>query len=112
MRPTWGRSADYLALMDGTVITPYDMTCAIEHLPGMQRYQIVQHALDRVEVLVQPGEGYGPQVPRAIRAALRPVLRGLDVEVRLVEAMQLEPSGKFRIVRSALRRAGSPPADG
>ena len=34
MRPTWGRSADYLALVDGTVITPYDMTCAIEHLPA------------------------------------------------------------------------------
>ena len=58
MRPTWGRSVDYLALADGTVITPYDMTCAIEHLPGMLRYQIVQRAIDRVEVLVLPGEGF------------------------------------------------------
>lgn len=112
MRPTWGRSADYLALVDGSVITPYDMTCAIEHLPGMQRYQIVQHAVDRVEVLVLPGDGYSPEVARAIRAALRPVLRGLDVQVRLVEEMQHEPSGKFRIVRSALSGTGSPPADG
>ena len=71
MRPTWGGSADYLALVDGTVITPYDMTCAIEHLPGMQRYQIVQRSIDRVEVLVLPGVGITPDLPGAIRTAPR-----------------------------------------
>ena len=112
MRPTWGRSADYLALVDGTVITPYDMTCAIEHLPGMQRYQIVQRSIDRVEVLVLPGVGITPDLPGAIRTALRPVLHGLEPEVRLVDEMPPEPSGKFRIVRSELHGAASPSAHG
>jgi phenylacetate-CoA ligase len=112
MRPTWGRSVDYFALADGTVITPYDMTCAIEHLPGMLRYQIVQRTIDRVEVLVLPGEGYSPAVPDGIRTALRPVLRGLDAEVRLVDEMRAEPSGKFRIVRSDLAHPARTAADG
>lgn len=112
MRPTWGRSVDYLALADGTVVTPYDMTCAIEHLPGMLRYQIVQRAIDRVEVLVLPGEDFSPAVPDGIRVALRPVLRGLDAEVRLVDEMRAEPSGKFRIVRSDLAHPARGPVDG
>ena len=112
MRPTWGRSVDYLALVDGTVITPYDLTCAIEHLPGMLRYQIVQRAIDRIEVLVLPGDGFSPATPGEIRTALRPVLHGLEAEVRLVEDLPPEPSGKFRIVRSELHEAASQPAHG
>ena len=112
MRPSWGRSVDYLALADGSVVTPYDMTCAIEHLPGMLRYQIVQRAIDRIEVLVLPDAGFSPEVPEAIRGALRPVLRGLDAQVRLVEELRHEPSGKFRIVRSELAQRATAPADG
>jgi phenylacetate-CoA ligase len=112
MRPTWGRSADYLALVDGTVITPYDMTCAIEHLPGLLRYQIIQWAIDRVEVRVLPGDGFTATVADQIRAALRPVLHGLEAEVRIVDEMTHEPSGKFRIVRSELHEPESAPVHG
>ena len=110
MRPTWGRSVDYFALADGAAITPYDLTCAIENLPGMLRYQIVQRALDRVEVLVLPGPGFTDAVRRRDQAALRPALHGLAAEVRVVAEMRHEPSGKFRIVRSELRRPGAQPA--
>ena len=111
MRPTWGRSVDYFVLTDGTSITPYDLTCAIEHLPGMARYQIVQRARDRVEVLVQPGPRFDPTVSAAIQAALRPVLRGLSPEIRVVDRLEHEPSGKFRIVRSELGVRAMLPAD-
>lgn len=112
MRPSWGRSVDYLALADGTIIAPYDMTCAIEPLPGLLRYQIVQRAIDRVEVLVLPGEDFSPAVPEGIRTALRPILRGLNAEVRLVDELRLEPSGKFRIVRSELGHPARASVDG
>jgi hypothetical protein len=51
-------------------------------------------------------------VPDGIRTALRPVLRGLDAEVRLVDEMRAEPSGKFRIVRSDLAHPARTAADG
>ena len=102
MRPTLGRCVDYFVLADGTTITPYDLTCAIEHLPGLARYQIIQRSSTLVEVLVQPGHGYEPSVGTAIRSALQAVLHGLIPEVRLVDRLAPEPSGKFRIVRSEL----------
>lgn len=108
MRPASGRSVDYFRLPDGTTITPYDMTCAIEHVPGLRRFQIVQRALDRIEVRILPGPDFGAAGPPAVRAALRPVLHGLEAEVRLVDDFAPEPSGKFRVVRSELATA---PAD-
>jgi hypothetical protein len=39
----------------------------------MLRYQIVQRAIDRIEVLVLPGDGFSPATPGEIRTALRPV---------------------------------------
>ena len=111
MRPTWGRNVDYFVLAGGVPITPYDLTCAIEHLPGMARYQIVQQARDRIEVLVQPGPGYQPGLAAAIQAALRPVLRGLTPSVRVVDRLEHERSGKFRIVRSELADRVVLPAD-
>lgn len=102
MRPTLGRCVDYFVLTDGTTITPYDLTCAIEHLRGLARYQIIQRSSTLVEVLVQPGHGYEPSVGTAIRSALQAVLHGLIPEVRLVDRLAPEPSGKFRIVRSEL----------
>ena len=83
MRPTWGRCADYFVLANGTTVTPYDLTCAIEHLPGLARYQIVQRSPSRVEVLVEPGAGFSSRrCGTAIQSALRSVLHGLTPQVR------------------------------
>lgn len=112
MRPTRGRCADYFVLADGTTITPYDLTCAIEHLPGLARYQIVQRSRSRVEVLVEPGAGFEPSVGTAIQSALISVLHGLTPEVSVVDRLQHEPSGKFRIVRSDLGTGAAPTTDG
>ena len=112
MRPTLGRCVDYFVLADGVTITPYDLTCAIEHLPGLARYQIIQRSHSRVEVLVEPGAGFEPSVGSAIQSALRSVLHGLTPEVSMVDRLQHEPSGKFRIVRSDLGAGAAPAIDG
>ena len=112
MRPTLGRCVDYFVLADGVTITPYDLTCAIEHLPGLARYQIIQRSRSRVEVLVEPGAGFEPSVGSAIQSALRSVLHGLTPEVSVVDRLRHEPSGKFRIVRSDLGVGAAPAIDG
>lgn len=112
MQPTLGRCVDYFVLADGVTITPYDLTCAIEHLPGLARYQIIQRSRRRVEVLVEPGAGFEPSVGGAIQSALRSVLHGLTPEVSVVDRLQHEPSGKFRIVRSDLGVGTAPAIDG
>ncbi len=99
-RPTLGRSVDYIALEDGTMVAPYNLTCAIEDVAGMAQYQIVQRTLERLEVLVVPRRDFDDASRRQIQERLRPVLHGLIAEVRVVEEIAPEPSGKFRIVRS------------
>jgi phenylacetate-CoA ligase len=109
VRPTLGRSVDYIALADGTVVAPYDLTCAIEDVAGMRQYQIVQRAQGGLEVLVVPRREFDDACREQIRERLRPVLRGLAAEVRVVAEIPPEPSGKYRIVRSeatAHRRNG------
>lgn len=110
VRPTLGRSVDYIALADGTVVPPYDLTCAIEDVPGMHQYQIVQHTPDRLEVVVVPRPEFDDASRAQIRERLRPVLRGLTAEIRVVDEIAPEPSGKYRIVMSkATARAGAVP---
>ncbi len=82
------------------MVAPYNLTCAIEDVAGMAQYQIVQRTLERLEVLVVPRRDFDDASRRQIQERLRPVLHGLIAEVRVVEEIAPEPSGKFRIVRS------------
>jgi phenylacetate-CoA ligase len=99
-RPTLGRSVDYITLEDGTVVPPYNLTMAIRSIAGMRQFQIVQRTITRLEVLVVPRPEFGDASRREIQERLRPVLNGLTAEVRVVENIAPEPSGKYRIVRS------------
>jgi phenylacetate-CoA ligase len=102
MFPVLGRSVDYLRLPGGGFLSPYTLTCAVEVVPGMRQYQIVQRRMDEVSVRVVPDEAFTEETPHAIRAALAAALAGARVSVEVVESIPREPSGKFRIVRSEL----------
>lgn len=105
IRPTLGRSVDYLALPDGTTLAPYSLTCAVEAVEGMRQYQFVQTRADRLELRVVPDGAFGEASRAALRAALAPVLPGVEVAIAEVTAIPPEPSGKHRIVQSRLGSA-------
>jgi phenylacetate-CoA ligase len=107
IRPTLGRSVDYLALPDGTTLAPYSLTCAVEAIEGMRQYQFVQTRPDRLELRVVPTAAFGADSDAALRAALAPVVPGVEIQVDLVPAIPPEPSGKYRIVQSRIG-AGAP----
>lgn len=109
IRPTLGRSVDYLALPDGRVLAPYSLTCAVEAVEGMRQYQFVQPRRDLLELRVVPTDAFGEASRAALQAALAPVVPGVEVRVSLVEAIPPEPSGKYRIVQSRLGGAGTAP---
>jgi phenylacetate-CoA ligase len=100
MAPSIGRSVDYFALADGKLVAPYTMTCAIEKIEGIHQYQIVQESLGHVVVNVVPGEHFDSASRQAICMALAPILKGAAVDVRTVERIACDPTGKFRIVLS------------
>lgn len=107
IRPTLGRSVDYLALPDGNRLAPYSLTCAVEAIEGMRQYQFVQTELDRIELRVVPNDDFGDASRDALHAALRPILPRVRVSIETVPSIASEPSGKFRIVQSRVN-AGPP----
>ena len=105
VRPTLGRSADYLRLPDGTTLPPYSLTCAIEAVEGMRQYQFVQTEPARIELRIVPNADFDMGSRAALHLALAPVLPGVEVHIDLVPAILIEPSGKFRIVQSRVGTA-------
>jgi phenylacetate-CoA ligase len=100
MIPVLGRSVDYVRLPDGGAVSPYSLTCAVENVPGMRQYQIVQGPPGDVRVRVVPDYDFGTERENAVRQALEPVLPGVAIHVERVGEIPREPSGKYRIVRS------------
>lgn len=106
IRPTLGRTVDYLRLPDGSVLTPYSLTCAVEAIEGMRQYQFVQVAADLIVLRIVPGDEFGDDERRAVHAALMPVLPGMTIRIETLTTIPPEPSGKYRIVQSRLGRDG------
>jgi phenylacetate-CoA ligase len=95
-----GRRVDYFTLPNQSMVSPYKMTCAIEHIGGMKQYQIVQKKIDRVELKVVPMQGFDEKRKRELKQVLEQVLPGIKVEVRTVDGIKREKSGKYKIVLS------------
>jgi phenylacetate-CoA ligase len=95
-----GRAADILILRDGLRVSPYALTCAIERIPGVVRYQVSQ--LDQVRVRVRAileSAADRSAVTARVRAALRyDVAPFLDADVEFVDRLPTGPRAKFRVV--------------
>ncbi|MFN2433321.1 MAG: phenylacetate--CoA ligase family protein [Gemmatimonadota bacterium] len=94
-----GREVDRLQLANGSSVSPYALTCALEDVDGLYRYQVVQLAPDRLRVHAQTAAA-GEVTERRIRSALRRATGlPLQVEVEFVDAFGTGPGGKFRVVQ-------------
>jgi len=95
-----GRAADILILRDGVRISPYALTCAIERIPGVVRYQVSQLNQVRVRVrAILDSAADRSAVAARVRAALRyDVAPFLDADVEFVDRLPTGPRAKFRVV--------------
>jgi phenylacetate-coenzyme A ligase PaaK-like adenylate-forming protein len=95
-----GRKADILVMRDGQRVSPYALTCAMERVPGVLRYQVSQ--LDQARVRVRAIlEAAADRT--AVTAQVRTVLRYdvapyLDADVEFVDRLPTGPRAKFRVV--------------
>jgi phenylacetate-CoA ligase len=105
MAPGFGRSVDTFRLPDGARVSPYTLINAVEVLPDIRQFQIVQESAAGVAVAVVPGPGFDDRSIRSVRSVLAPHLPGVTIEVRSVESIPREPSGKYRM---ALSRVAQP----
>jgi phenylacetate-CoA ligase len=103
LRRVEGRVVDCLQLAGGRRVTPYALTCLLERIPGMRRFQVVQRGIRQVTVRYEPINGTQVR-EEGIHAALRSVLGGeIHVSVESKDSLDPEPGRKFRVVESLLR---------
>ncbi|MCC6198205.1 MAG: phenylacetate--CoA ligase family protein [Burkholderiales bacterium] len=96
-----GRSTDFVVAQDGTVLHGLALIYTVRDMPGVERFRIVQHARDNVEVLLVANTAFGDADERRIRESFRGRL-GADVRVDITKVPDIAPerSGKYRYVVS------------
>jgi len=98
-----GRVMDSVRLQDGRSVTPYALTCRLEEVPGVRRFQVVQEDFGAFTVRVVGEDDDHAARSRGIRSALRSVLGpGIQVNVRQETRIDPVPGVKFRVVESLL----------
>lgn len=95
-----GRAADVLVLRGGQRISPYALTCALERVGGVLRYQVSQLDPARVRVRAMLDGGADRTLVAAeMRTALRfDVASFLEADVEFVDRFPTGPRAKFRVV--------------
>lgn len=95
-----GRAADVLVLRGGQRISPYALTCALERVGGVLRYQVSQLDPARVRVrAILEGAANREAIADQMRTALRfDVAPFLDADVEFVDCLPTGPRAKFRVV--------------
>jgi phenylacetate-CoA ligase len=96
-----GRLVDSIRLASGRLMSPFALTEAIEGVKGLDRYQIVQEARDRILVRLEgPAEG-NAAAEEDLRARIRRAIpEPVDVTVRWGERLDPPAGAKFRVVES------------
>jgi phenylacetate-CoA ligase len=103
IRAIQGRMIDYFLLPDGRRLHPYRI---IERLvPGgdtwIRQYQFLQDRPDRIVMQVVPAQAMTAELEGRIAQSVSPLLgSGVEFQVRVVDAIPLERSGKYRHSRS------------
>jgi phenylacetate-CoA ligase len=99
-----GRIADMVVLRD-RVLTPPNFTILFSDLRGVQAYQVRQDVIDRIDVYLVPGEGYGETVSAYVRGAIEQMVGGTaSVVLHEVPEIAVPESGKRRFVISSVSR--------
>ncbi len=102
-----GRLVDCIRLPDGESLSPYAVTLAMEDVTGIARYRVVQEALARFLVEVEPEATATADLASEVRRALSALL-GSGAEIRVAFRESLEPpvGRKFKVVENRLEKAG------
>src|SRR5437016_1632062 len=96
-----GRTTDFVVRPDGVVMHALAVIYVLRAVEGIAQFKFIQHALRDVEVLIVPASQWTEASHAKVIAGLVARL-GNDVRVgiRLVDAIPVEASGKYRYVVS------------
>ncbi len=96
-----GRKTDFLVRRDGTIMHALAGIYVLRSVEGVSEFKIVQHSVDRLEVQVVRNGRWTESSRNAILDGLRQRMgEGVQIELKLMDAIPPEASGKHRYVVS------------
>jgi len=102
-----GRSTDFIVRADGTIMHALAVIYVLRGVDGIEEFKVIQHDLECLEVLVVPNGRWTPVGTAAIEQGLKARLGpGVRIEIRTVDHIAPESSGKHRYVVSRVEVAG------
>jgi phenylacetate-CoA ligase len=96
-----GRTTDFVVRPDGVIMHALAVIYVLRAVEGIAEFKLIQHALRDVEVLVVPDSRWSEVCHAQVLAGLAARLgNDVRIQIRLVEAIPVEVSGKYRYVVS------------
>ncbi|MGB5340270.1 MAG: phenylacetate--CoA ligase family protein [Gammaproteobacteria bacterium] len=96
-----GRMTDFIMRSDGTIMHALAVIYVLRAVEGVAEFKIIQHTLHDIEVLVVPNAGWQETARASIERGLQKRLgEDIRIDLRLIEGLPPETSGKYRYVVS------------
>jgi len=96
-----GRTTDFVVRADGAVMHALALIYILRALAGVAEFKLIQHTVDRVEVQIVPNNRWLSEMAQTATQGIQARLGSeVKVEVRLVDVIPPEASGKYRYVSS------------
>jgi phenylacetate-CoA ligase len=102
MERVLGREDDFIFLKNGRKVSSQPFYHCIDPVPGIRRWKLRQEEIDKICVKVEPGAGFSEHTTETIANNIRRLVGG-EAEVFVsAGAITVDPSVKFRAVRSEI----------
>jgi phenylacetate-CoA ligase len=103
MIPTAGRSSEHISSPDGSIISPYRLTTAVEKIDNLLQYQFVQKNLNLIDVnVVMASQGCEKELSEIYDKTMAVIGSGMKVRVKSRKKIEVEGNGKFKVVKSEI----------
>ncbi len=104
MKPTLGRSINYIKLEGGKKVSPYLFTSGMEKIPGVYKYQIIQNKLDEIEVKRITDSARIRAIKISIKKMLQ-MLLGKNCNIKIIDCQDIprEKTGKYSVVKCNIK---------
>ncbi len=103
IKPTYGRDADIFRLENGKRIFPYELTMAMEGIPGIFQYQIIQEDCKNIRLKIKPDKDWIEGNCGVIKGRMKKILTSnVNVAFQLTDNIDREPNGKFKVIKSIM----------
>jgi len=98
MEKVTGRVADFLIKKDSSKVAGVSLIeNTLTKIPSIEQMQIVQEAIDLININVVPGKSFDQRSEEELKTYFRRLFdHQTRVEIRLVEEIKPEESGKYR----------------